>query len=67
MDDERIKYYPFRDDAKEILEEYEHFADELVDKFYRGYFWYEKINEDKELQSWVQELSVHAQGKGNVS
>jgi len=30
LDDKRIKYYPFREDAKVILEEYQRFARALT-------------------------------------
>ena len=67
MDDERIKYYPFREDIKIIMKEYDGFANELVNKYYRGCFSQEKIKEDKELQLWVKELSAHGQGNGQVN
>lgn len=61
MDDKRIKYYPFRDDAKLLLDKFEDFSEEFVSTIYgyRGHY----IKNDKELQSWVNELSV---GKGKV-
>lgn len=62
MDDKRIKYYPFRDDAKLLLEEFENFSEEFVSSIYGGRGCY--IENDKELQSWANELSV---GKGKVS
>ena len=62
MDDKRIKYYPFRDDAKLIIEEFDDFSEELVSSIYdhRG----SHLRDDTELQAWAQELSV---GKGKVS
>lgn len=61
MDDKRIKYYPFRDDAKLILDEFEDFSEEFVSLIYGGRGCH--IENDKELQSWVNELSA---GKGKV-
>ena len=70
MDDERIKYYPFRDDAKLILDEYENFANDLVCSIYTGRFG-NTLKNDKELQSWANELSIDGKiqpdgGKGKV-
>ena len=62
MDDKRLKYYPFRDDSKLLLDELENFSEELVGSIYGyGGCW---IENDLELQNWVQELSG---GKGRVS
>ena len=66
MDDERIQYYPFRDDVKEILNEFDQFAEEYINEFYLDRYCREKIRNDKELQSWVQEISAHSNGIGNV-
>ena len=45
----------------------------IVDTYYsRGWFRSSKIRQDKELQSWVNEISIHGKkmpngGKGKVS
>ena len=72
MDDERIKYFPFRDDAKLILEEYENFANELIESIYsKRRSGKKRIQNDAELQSWANELSIDGKispdgGKGKV-
>ncbi|XP_066919919.1 polyunsaturated fatty acid 5-lipoxygenase-like [Clytia hemisphaerica] len=53
LDDEDIKYYPFRDDVKVIMKEYEIFIDDIIKTYYRR----GRIHRDAELQSWANELS----------
>lgn len=60
MDDNRIKYYPFRDDAALLLEEYGKFAKEWVESLYDHH---NCIKDDQELQGWVAELSDSSKGK----
>ena len=67
MDDEEIKYYPFRDDVKEIMKEYDIFVDDIMKSYYRG----GRLRRDKELQSWANELSPEGKvqpdaGRGKV-
>jgi len=60
MDDRRIKYYPFRDDAAVLLAEYGKFAKEWVESIYDHH---NCIKDDHELQEWVAELSDSSKGK----
>ena len=68
LDDDRIKYYPFRDDAKIVLKEFKVFVNKIVDTYYNQGFWFRRrsqIQNDKELQSWVNELSIDGAEKPN--
>ena len=70
MEDKRIKYFPFRDDVKLIMKEYESFANELVCSIYTGRN-RNTLENDVELQAWTNELSIDGKiqpdgGKGKV-
>lgn len=55
IDDESIKYYPFRDDAKLIWEELEIFATDFVNLYYASD---SVVSGDTELQSFANEMSI---------
>lgn len=59
LDDERISYYPFRDDAKVIWEELRSFASAVVDSVYDSN---RDVKHDSELQSFINELSPDGTG-----
>lgn len=72
LDDKRIKYYPFRDDAKLILKVFEEFINDLLDSYYvrKGPISI-YVKHDKELQAMANEISLHGNklpdgGKGRV-
>ena len=70
LDDERIKYYPFREDAKEILSLFKAFVHKFVQTYY-GAHNSNSIRDDKELQAMANEISIHGTkkpdgGKGKV-
>ena len=70
MEDNRIKYFPFRDDVKLIMKEYARFASELVCSIYTGRN-RNTLENDVELQAWANELSIDGKiqpdgGKGKV-
>ena len=70
LDDTRIKYYPFRDDAITLMDEFNIFIEDLLRRYYGSTSY--QVRADKELQSWVNELSIDGKiqpdgGKGKVS
>ena len=68
MDDNRIKYYPFRDDVQLIMKEYEKFTNEFVCSIYNNRKYSDKyIGNDRELQSWVNELSIDGKHPDGVT
>ena len=68
MDDKRIKYFPFRDDVQLIMKEYVKFANELVCSIYSNRKYSKKfIGNDRELQSWANELSLDGNHPNGVS
>eukprot|EP00111_Clytia_hemisphaerica_P024561 TCONS_00072416-protein len=69
LDDTRIKYYPFREDAITLIGEFNIFIENLLRRYYGSNS--HRVRADKELQSWVNELSIDGKiqpdgGKGKV-